>query len=52
VSVHRVTSVATLPDRLSRVVHDSTELLLEVEVADASELSVDAPPLVDLRTWK
>lgn len=50
VPVHRVTNVATLPDRLSRAVHDSTELL--PEIGDASELSVDAPPLVDLRTWK
>jgi phenylacetate-CoA ligase len=52
VPVHRVTNVATLPDRLSRAVHDSMELLPEVEIVDDSELSVDAPPVVDLRSWK
>jgi hypothetical protein len=52
VPVHRVTNAATLPDRLSRAVHDSMELLPEVEIVDASELAVDAPPVVDLRSWK
>jgi phenylacetate-CoA ligase len=52
VPVHRVTSVATLPERVARAIQSNLELLPEIEIVDASELSVDAPPVVDLRIWK
>jgi phenylacetate-CoA ligase len=52
VPVHRVTSVATLPERVARAIQSNLELLPEIEIVDASELPVDAPPVVDLRIWK
>jgi phenylacetate-CoA ligase len=52
VPVHRVTNVDSLPERLARAIHDGMELLPEIEIVDASELAVDAPVIVDLRSWK
>jgi phenylacetate-CoA ligase len=52
VPVHRVTSIDTLPERVLRTVQSNLQVRPEIEIVEASELAADAPPVVDLRSWR